>query len=210
LVTYSKHNKCNNNNGFSLIELAIAIAILVVLIGMLAPQFMRHLNQARIARDLADADSIMQSVQLVTIDEVVDNKTHDRLGKELPSRHYEAITNYYTKVADDTNTSAKDRIQAIYKAVSVKNPSYKYAFICLIDDNRILRARYKNLDTKRIYCWEEGSDWREYTDSDLANDKKQYGSSCVWSTAAAVGISGVNPLQIWWNGLNYKDFPLPE
>ena len=35
-------NKKKNNKGFSLIELIIAIAILIILTGLLAPQFMKY------------------------------------------------------------------------------------------------------------------------------------------------------------------------
>ncbi|MEG1144399.1 MAG: type II secretion system protein, partial [Clostridium sp.] len=35
------------NKGFTLIELIIAISVLVILTGLMAPQFMRHLEKSR-------------------------------------------------------------------------------------------------------------------------------------------------------------------
>ena len=43
-------NKKKNNKGFSLIELIIAIAILIILTGLLAPQFMKYIESDRLSR----------------------------------------------------------------------------------------------------------------------------------------------------------------
>lgn len=45
-------NKKKNNKGFSLIELIIAIAILIILTGLLAPQFMKYIEKSREAKDI--------------------------------------------------------------------------------------------------------------------------------------------------------------
>ena len=42
-------NKKKNNKGFSLIELIIAIAILIILTGLLAPQFMKYIEKSKAA-----------------------------------------------------------------------------------------------------------------------------------------------------------------
>jgi hypothetical protein len=62
------------------------------------------------------------------------------------------------------------------------------------------------MDTKKIYCWEEGSDWREYTASDFENEKKSNRKITNWGTALAAGVPNLNSLDIWWNGLNPKDY----
>lgn len=56
--------------GFSLIELIIAIAILVVLTGLLAPQFMKHVQKARQAKAMQELDSIAQALQVAYIEAV--------------------------------------------------------------------------------------------------------------------------------------------
>jgi prepilin-type N-terminal cleavage/methylation domain-containing protein len=204
LIIDSRRRQKIKHNGFSLIELVVAIAILVVLIGLLAPQFMRYLDRTRKARDISNADAMMQTIQVISMEELVANKTHDRKNKELPSVHYEAVTNYLPEVASDSSTSAKDRIQEIYTALSGTDPVCNYAFICLIEDNIIVKARYKNMDTKKIYCWEEGSEWREYTAADFENDRKTYKYKDIsnWGSALAAGVPGLNSLAIWWNGLD--------
>jgi prepilin-type N-terminal cleavage/methylation domain-containing protein len=55
--------KKHNNKGFSLIELIIAIAILVILTGLLAPQFMRYIEKSRVAKDMQTLDTVYEAVQ---------------------------------------------------------------------------------------------------------------------------------------------------
>lgn len=57
-----------NNKGFSLVELIIVIAIMVVLGGVLAPQYMKHLASAKISTDASNADSIATAINVAIAD----------------------------------------------------------------------------------------------------------------------------------------------
>ncbi|MEG0814287.1 MAG: prepilin-type N-terminal cleavage/methylation domain-containing protein, partial [Clostridium sp.] len=61
--------KKKNNKGFSLIELIIAIAILVILTGLLAPQFMRYMEKSREAKDMQALDTVYSGVQVALANE---------------------------------------------------------------------------------------------------------------------------------------------
>jgi type IV pilus assembly protein PilA len=50
-----------NNKGFSLVELIIVIAIMAVLVGVLAPQFIKYVEQSRRSRDIATAQEIREA-----------------------------------------------------------------------------------------------------------------------------------------------------
>jgi len=50
-----------NNNGFSLVELIIVIAIMAVLVGVLAPQFIKYVEQSRRSRDISTAQEIREA-----------------------------------------------------------------------------------------------------------------------------------------------------
>lgn len=73
-------NKKKNNKGFSLIELIIAIAILIILTGMLAPQFMKYIEKSREAKDMQTLDSVYTAVQGALADETAYRNFVDETG----------------------------------------------------------------------------------------------------------------------------------
>lgn len=72
-------NKKKNNKGFSLIELIIAIAILIILTGLLAPQFMKYIEKSREAKDMQTLDTVYSAVQGA----IADQKAYEDLLTEL-------------------------------------------------------------------------------------------------------------------------------
>ncbi len=59
-----------NNKGFSLVELIVVIAIMAVLVGVLAPQFIKYVESSRRSTDISNAQNI-QSAWLADIAEGV-------------------------------------------------------------------------------------------------------------------------------------------
>ncbi len=47
-----------NNKGFSLVELIIVIAIMAVLIGLLAPQYLKFVQKSKVSADLSNAQAL--------------------------------------------------------------------------------------------------------------------------------------------------------
>ncbi len=58
-----------NNKGFSLVELIIVIAIMVVLIGLLAPQFVKYVEKSKESTDVQNLDSIVTVCQAYMADQ---------------------------------------------------------------------------------------------------------------------------------------------
>ena len=52
-----------NNKGFSLVELIVVIAIMAVLVGVLAPQFIKYVEKSRESTDIQNADSVKNVVE---------------------------------------------------------------------------------------------------------------------------------------------------
>lgn len=60
-----------NNKGFSLVELIIVIAIMAVLMGVLAPQLLRKVEEAREQADLTTFSEVEEAVKIALAKESV-------------------------------------------------------------------------------------------------------------------------------------------
>ena len=63
-----------NNKGFSLVELIIVVAIMAVLIGVLAPQYLKYVEKSRVSSDKQAIDSVVGAINTSLSDEAVYDK----------------------------------------------------------------------------------------------------------------------------------------
>lgn len=57
-----------NNKGFSLVELIIVVAIMAVLVGVLAPQYIKYLDKSKVGADKQLADNLRQAITTTLAD----------------------------------------------------------------------------------------------------------------------------------------------
>ncbi|MBQ9391640.1 MAG: prepilin-type N-terminal cleavage/methylation domain-containing protein [Lachnospiraceae bacterium] len=98
------NKKQKNNKGFSLVELIVVIAIMVVLVAVLAPVFSKYIESSRRSTDVQNANSIAESV----VADVAD-------GQKFSGA---------TKVVSGTPSAIKDNIQTKGDAVGSKKDFY--------------------------------------------------------------------------------------
>ncbi|MDY4429122.1 MAG: type II secretion system protein [Lachnospiraceae bacterium] len=59
-----KKQRTLNNKGFSLIELIVVIAIMAILVGVLAPQFIKYVESSRQSTDIQNAAAVRSAVEV--------------------------------------------------------------------------------------------------------------------------------------------------
>ena len=58
-----------NNKGFSLVELIVVVAIMAVLVGVLAPAYLKYVENSREKKDLNNLEEVRHAVEVVLADE---------------------------------------------------------------------------------------------------------------------------------------------
>lgn len=79
-----------NNKGFSLVELIIVIAIMAVLVGLLAPQYLKYVHNSKVSADVTNAQSIATAFNVAmadgaTLDASYSGAGNGTVGGTLPS-----------------------------------------------------------------------------------------------------------------------------
>lgn len=73
-----------NNKGFSLVELIVVVAIMAVLIGVLAPQYLRYVEKSRLQKDNSAIAEIANAMKIAAADEAINTFiAGDAAGKNV-------------------------------------------------------------------------------------------------------------------------------
>ena len=80
-------NKKKNNKGFTLVELVIVVAILAILVGILAPQYTKYVENSRKTADVNNMDELVKAVQVYAIDGATKTKYDADQVLKLPDMH---------------------------------------------------------------------------------------------------------------------------
>ena len=126
----NKKQKNLTNKGFSLVELIIVIAIMAVLVGVLAPQYIKYVEKSRVSADAQQVEEFTGAMTVLAsdVDVTLDSTktytvTSDTTGKITISNDLKTIFDSLGSVDTAKNYSYKS---TSYKAQAITN-SLAYA-----------------------------------------------------------------------------------
>mgnify|MGYP003289831101 CR=1 FL=1 len=103
--------KKTNNKGFSLVELIIVVAIMAVLVGVLAPQYLKYLDKSKKGVDEQMIDNLRQAMTTCYLDPNISNNLSDpTTGASLGSG-----SGFWTEVYSIMGVSDAAGVKALLK-----------------------------------------------------------------------------------------------
>ena len=112
-----------DNKGFSLVELIIVIAIMAVLVGVLAPQFIKYVEQSRRSRDIQTAQEIREAVLAEIADGTFKGNTTSTLAGAA------AIKSACSTISEDPTVAGNKVPSGSYTAYF--NPTQGTCYVCV-------------------------------------------------------------------------------
>lgn len=131
-----------NNKGFSLVELIVVIAIMAVLIGLLAPQFIKYVNRSRYSTDIKNGQEIATITQTLLADRVISGNAINAQPYDTGNSIYEAAKT--NNLATEIPTSKVDSSQHFLVDCDPASGSVKVYVGTAHADNEVYPSLGKN------------------------------------------------------------------
>lgn len=115
----NKKQKSLTNKGFSLVELIIVIAIMAVLIGVLAPQYLKYVESSRLQKDNQAISEIANAIKIAMADETINTNTASGKNFSVTSGAYT-----FTASADAANALENELSTVVGTSVKLSSNTY--------------------------------------------------------------------------------------
>ena len=116
-----------NNKGFSLVELIIVIAIMAVLVGVLAPAYLRYVEKSRKSADVQAVDAVMSAMEAAAIDPSLNVADGTYMKVQLVNSRPSAATDFIYSA--DSNAKVGNELWETIGAYQLKSQDWKKIII---------------------------------------------------------------------------------
>ena len=136
-----------NNKGFSLVELIVVVAIMAVLVGVLAPAYLRYVEKSRTQKDESAVAEVIEAVKIACAEEDVANDV--TTATTVTINNTDIVVNDDVTPASGTNTNyLQVEIDHIIESIELTSKTHKdqtYTItITAADENGITVADYND------------------------------------------------------------------
>lgn len=137
-----------NNKGFSLVELIIVIAIMAILAGVLAPQFVKYIGRSRTSTDIQNAQQIATAISA----EFADTATTSEIAKQEIT---DGKAKWNGDTAEDSTARTQKEVLGGVPKVKAEN-GYHFAYT-VTDSGEVTVSVTNGTKTYKLYPEVEAS-----------------------------------------------------